>query len=183
MKKTFVSIMAALLSMTAAAQSTYDLNKPFGFCTVSSRTDASSTFNCTGGGVWSYPIPDGFTGSIATLKSNGLDMKNDIQNAIKNNAVVILDGSQGEFIVSQPIGVTSSNKTIIGINKACIRTQWYLPEEIQAALDAAEVLSNSTSSSSKASRKLPNGQYIETEEREFYTRKTIIEQTGIENVL
>ena len=181
MKKTFVSIMAALLSMTAAAQSTYDLNKPFGFCTVSSRTDASSTYNVTGGGVWTYPIPDGFTGKVATLKSNGLDMKGDIQNAIKNNDVVILDGSQGEFIVSQPAGVTNSNRTIIGINNACIRTQWYLTEQIQTALDAAEVLSKSTSSSSKASRKLPNGQYIETEEREFYTRKTIIEQTGDNN--
>ena len=96
MKKTFVSIMAALLSMTAAAQSTYDLNKPFGFCTVSSRTDDSKTYDVTGGGVWTYPIPDGFTGKVATLKSNGLDMKGDIQNAIKNNDVVILDGSQGD---------------------------------------------------------------------------------------
>lgn len=173
MKKYLLTLTATLLSMTAVADG-YDLDKPFGFCTVSSRTDASSTFNITGGGVYTYPIPDGFTGKVKPLKSNGLDMKGDIQNAIKNNDVVILDGADGEFIVSSNIGITASNKTIIGINNAIIRTKWYVTDEIKKALNDAGVSKMSTSGGGGT---LPNGQYV-SEEAEYNTRKIIIEMTS-----
>ena len=173
MKKYLLTLTATLLSMTAVADG-YDLDKPFGFCTVSSRTDASSTFNITGGGVYTYPIPDGFTGSVITLKSNGQDMKGTIQNAIKNNDVVILDGADGEFIVSSNIGITASNKTIIGINNAIISTKWYVTDETKKALNEAGVPSMSTSGGGGT---LPNEQYV-SEEAEYNTRKIIIEMTG-----
>lgn len=173
MKKYLLTLTATLLSMTAVADG-YDLDKPFGFCTVSSRTDASSTYNITGGGVYTYPIPDGFTGKATTLKSNGLDMKGDIQNAIKQNDVVILDGADGEFIVSSNIGITASNKTIIGINNAIISTKWYVTDEIKKALNDAGVSKMSTSG---GGGKLPNGQSV-SEEAEYNTRKIIIEMTG-----
>ena len=172
--------------MTVAAQdlSDYDLNKPFCFCTVSSRTDASSTYDITGGGCYTYPIPDNFTGKVVTLKSNGQDKvfvvnsngqtEGTIQNAIKQNDVVILDGTAGDFIVSSNVGITASNKTIIGINNARICTKWYVTDEIKAALNAAGVPSMSTSGGGGT---LPNGQVV-SEDAEYNTRKIIIEMTG-----
>ena len=156
---------------------TYDLNEPFGFCTRSSRTDAASTYDMTGGGCYTYPITEGFTGNVITLKSTGQDMKGTIQNAIKQNAVVILDGTDGDFIVSSNIGITASNKTILGINNARICTQWYVTDEIKAALDAAGVPSMSTSGGGGT---LPNGKSV-SEEAEYNTRRIIIEMTGDNN--
>ena len=176
MKKYLLTLTATLLSMTAVADG-YDLDKPFGFCTVSSRTDASSTFNITGGGVYTYPIPESFTGKVTTLKSNGQDMKGTIQNAIKQYDVVILDGADGEFIVSSNIGITASNKTIIGINNAIISTKWYVTDEIKKALNDAGVPNMSTSG---GGGKLPNGQSV-SEEAEYNTRKIIIEMTKDNN--
>ena len=119
MRNRLLTIAAALLSLAATAQ-TYDLNAPFGFCTRSSRTDAASTFDCTGGGISDYSQYESFSGSKITLKSTGQDMKATIQNAIKQNSVVVLDGSDGDFIVSENIGITNSNRTVLGINGARI---------------------------------------------------------------
>ena len=176
MKKTLFTLAAVACTITALADG-YDLNKPFGFCTVSSRTDASQTYDITGGGCYVYPIPEGFTGNVLTLKSNGQDMKSTIQNAIKQNDVVILDGSDGDFIVSSNVGITTSNKTIIGINNARICTQWYVTDELKKALDDAGVPKMSTSGGGGT---LPNGTSVK-EEAEYNTRKIIIEMTGDNN--
>ena len=73
----------------------FDTSKPFGFCTRSSRTDAGSTYNITGGGCYTYPVEGVSSDKVITLVSNGSDMKSDIQNAIKKYDVIILDGSYG----------------------------------------------------------------------------------------
>ena len=174
MKKYLLTLLTATLSMTAMAND-YDLNEPFGFCTRSSRTDASSTFDITGGGCYTYPVPDGFSGKVITLKSNGQDMQATIQNAIKQNDVIILDGADGDFIVSSSVGISASNKTIIGINNARICTKWYMTEDISKALDEAGV--RTMSSSSGTGGTLDNGQQV-SEEREYNTRKIIMELTG-----
>ncbi|MBQ9229788.1 MAG: hypothetical protein IJ190_01275 [Prevotella sp.] len=177
MKKYLLTVLAvSLVSITAVADD-YDLNKPFGFCTVSSRTDATSTYSITGGGCYTYPTPEGFTGKVITLKSNGVDMKSTIENAIKQNDVIILDGADGEFIVSSNVGITASKKTILGINNAKIRTKWYLTDEIKKALDDAGVPSMSTSGGGGT---LPNGKSV-SEEAEYNTRKIIIEMTDDKN--
>lgn len=176
MKQSLLSIAAALLSLTASATD-YDQNAPFGFCTRSSRTNASSTYNITGGGCYTYPIPESFSGKVIVLKSNGADMKSTIENAIKQNAVIIFDGSNGDFIVSSNVGITASGKTLLGINKARICTKWCVTDEIKAALDAAGVPGMSTSGGGGT---LPNGQYV-SEEAEYNTRKIIIEKTGDKN--
>ena len=113
------------------------------------------------------------------LKSNGQDMKSTIENAIKNkdNNVIILDGSDGDFIVSSNVGITVSNKTIIGINNARLCTKWHVTDEMKAALDAAGVPSMSTSSGGGT---LPNGNKV-TEEAEYNTRRILIELTGDNN--
>ena len=164
--------------MTAMGQD-YDQNKPFGFCTCSSRTDAGSIYDCTGGGCYTYPVPSDFTGKVVVLKSNGQDMKGTIESTIKNsqNKVIVFDGSDGDFIVSSNVGITSSNKTLLGINNACIRTKWQMTDEIKAALDAAGVPSMSTSGGGGT---LPNGQSV-TEQAEYNTRKIIMELTGDNN--
>lgn len=186
MKKTFVSIMAALLSITAAAQSTYDLNKPFGFCTVSSRTDASKTYDVTGGGMSDYSQYESFNGTKTILKSNGQDMKGTIQNAIKNNDVVILDGSDGDFIVSQPVGFERGNKTILGINNARICTQWFLTDEDKNLLDNATddrytpVVTGVKNMSTSDKGGTLNGNTIK-EQAEYITRKTLYTKYGNEN--
>ncbi len=172
MKKYLLALCIFMLSQAVIAND-YDLNAPFGFCTLSSRTDASSTYDITGGGCYTYPIPDTFEGTVAVLTSTGGDMKSAIESAIKSNQVVVLDGSEGDFMVSSSISVTS-NRTIIGINNARLCTQWYVTDEIKKALDDAGVPNMSTSSGGGT---LPNGKSV-TEQAEYNTRKIIIEMTG-----
>ena len=163
------------LSLTVAATG-YDQHKPFGFCTRASRTDAASIFDVTGGGCYTYPIPQNFTGKVVVLQSNGQDMRRDIEDAIGNseNSVIVLDGSAGDFIVSSNVGITTSAKTLLGINNARIRTQWFVTDELKATLDAAGVPAMSTSSGGTT---LPNGHAVK-EQAEYNTRRIIIEQTG-----
>lgn len=173
MKNLFLTLLAAILSMTVCAND-YDLNKPFGFCTVSSRTDASSTYNITGGGIYDYAQLKSFNGTSTILKSNGQDMKSTIQNAIKQYDVIIFDGSEGDFIVSENIGFERGNKTLLGINNARLCTQWHMTDEIKTALNQAGVPSMSTSGGGGT---LPNGTKV-SEEAEYNTRRIIIELTG-----
>ncbi len=168
------SLILMALSLSVAAND-YDLNKPFGFCTVSSRTDAASTYEVTGGGCYTYPVPNDFTGSVIVLTSNGEDMKGTIQNAIKKYDVIILDGSKGDFIVSSNIGFERGNKTILGINNARLCTQWYVTDEMKAALIEAGVPSMSTSSGTGGT--LTNGRNV-SEEAEYNTRQILINMTG-----
>ena len=175
MKKLAFLLSTILAGTTAFAQSEYDLNQPFGFCTQSSRT-TNTPYNITGGGCYSYPVPAELEANTVVLTSTGADMKGTIQNAIKNgnNKVIILDGSKGDFIVSSNVGITASGKTILGINNARIRTKWEMTQEIKDALDKAEVPNMNTSGNGG---KLPNGQSV-SEQAEYNTRKIIIEMTG-----
>ncbi len=167
--------MVLCLSVSAMAQSTYDLQKPFGFCTVSSRTSSSSTYTITGGGCYTYPVTGVSESKVITLTSTGQDMKSAIKNAIDNYSVIIFDGSNGDFKVSSNIGFSNTkNKTLIGINNAKLVTTWYATAEIIKALNDAGVPEMSTSGGGGT---LPNGQYV-AEEAEYYTRKIIIEKTG-----
>ena len=173
MKRALFTFFAAFLALAVVATD-YDLNKPFGFCTRSSRTDANSTYNVTGGGCYTYPIPSDFTGKVIVLKSNGEDMKNSIQKAIKQNDVIIFDGSNGDFIVSSNVNVEGDNKTLLGINNARLCTQFHITPEIITALNNAGVPHMNTHEGGGI---LPNGQRVR-EEAEFNTRKMIIELTG-----
>lgn len=173
MKKQLLVIIGLLATLTATSAE-WDQNAPFGFCTRSSRTSPTSTFNITGGGCYTYPLPTDFSGKSIVLKSNGQDMKSTIESAIKNNDVIILDGSNGDFIVSSNIGVTTKGKTLLGINNARLCTKWHVTQEMKNALDKAGVPSMSTSSGGGT---LPNGKSV-TEQAEYNTRRILIEMTG-----
>ena len=140
----FITLVAcSTLSLTAAD---YDQNKPFGFCTVSSRTDASNTYNVTGGGCYTYPVTEVSSDKVITLTSTGKDMKTAIANAIKNYNVIIFDGSKGDFIVSSNMELNGiKDKTLLGINQARLCTKWYINKEIIDSLNAAGVPTMSTS--------------------------------------
>ena len=179
MKKGVISAIVILLSLTVAAND-YDQDKPFGFCTRASRSDANSTYNITGGGCYTYPVPADFSGRVTILTSEGpdVDMKNKLQNSLKNNEVVILDGSKGDFFVSRNVVNTYSNRTLIGINNARLCTMWKMTEEIRSKLDAAGVPQMRTNRGTGST--LANGQKV-GEEAEYNTRKIIMEMTGDQN--
>lgn len=173
MKRQLLTMAAAAVSLLALAQN-YDQDKPFGFCTRSSRSNPASIYEITGGGCYTYPVPTDYTGRVAVLTSNGQDMKTIIQNTIKENDVIIFDGSEGDFFVSSNVGITTSNKTLLGINNARICTIWHVTDEMKEALNAAGVPSMNTSSGGGT---LPNGNQV-TEECEYHTRRILIELTG-----
>ena len=164
-----------LLPLTAmAGTSTYDLQKPFGFCTQSSRT-TDTPYDITGGGCYDYPATGVNSSDIITLTSNGDDMRGDIDKAIRDYSVIILDGSNGDFIVSSTISMTSiSGKTLIGINNARLCTTWYATQDIIDALNEAGVPKMSTTSGGGT---LSNGIKV-SEQAEFNTRQIIINMTG-----
>ena len=170
----FTTFILLALSLIASATD-YDQNKPFGFCTRLSRTDASATFNVTGGGCYTYPLAESFTGKVTVLKSNGQDMKRTIENAVKQNDIIIFDGAQGDFIVSSNVSISASNKTLLGINNARLCTQWSVTQEIIEALNKAGVPNMSTSSGTGGI--LSNGHRV-GEEAEYQTRQIIINMTN-----
>ena len=188
MRKYLLTFIVAVSGLLSYAQSSYDLNEPFGFCTRSSRTDATNTYDITGGGCYTYPIPEGFTGKVTVLKSNGQDMKGTIQNAIKQNDVIILDGSDGDFIVSSSIGFENGNKTLLGINNARLCTKWYMTDEIKTLLDNAvdsrtpdkKGVKNMSTNANDNLGGTVNGNTI-TEQAEYITRKILFEKYGNED--
>lgn len=183
MIKNLIALLGLTIALPAIAQtdeptkSDYDLDAPFGFCTVSSRT-TNTPYSITGGGCYQYPVTGVAESKVTTLTSNGTDMRNAIINAINNYDVIVFDGSNGDFIVSKNIdleGVTG--KTLLGINGARLCTQWYLTSEMIAALDEAGVKSMSTST--KVTGPLyDGGSDVTAEEAEFNVRKILIAMTG-----
>ena len=150
-------------------------DKPFGFCTAASRSDANSTYIISGGGCYTYPVAEGTKG-VVVLKSNGQDMKSTIEETIKDeaNRVIIFDGSEGDFIVSANVKISTPNKTLLGINNARICTQWHLTDEMKKALNDAGI---PNMSNSDGGGELPNRTTVK-EEAEYHTRLILIEMTG-----
>ena len=154
-----IMIMSALLCH--AQLSKYDLNRPFGWATCSSMTSGDDYDLCGGDG-----------GEIIKLTSNGGDMRNLIWDAVNNYDIVILDGAEGDFIVSASISFKNlKNKTIVGVNNARLCTQFFVTDEMKAALDEVGV---NNMSSNGGGGTLSNGQKV-AEDGEYYTRMTLME--------
>lgn len=171
-------MLSALLPLVSPAQtSSYDQQKPFGFCTRSSRT-SDSAYAVTGGGCYTYPVKGVSSSDVVILKSNGRDMKAEIREAIMHYRVIIFDGSEGDFYVSTTIELNNiCDKTLFGINHARLCTTWYATPEIIEALNKAGVPDMSTSGGGGT---LSNGRNVR-EQAEFNTRQIIINLTGDED--
>ncbi len=157
-----ITLLCAIVATSAIAQqSQYDLNEPFGWATCTSLTSGDD-YDLTGGG----------DGSSITIQADGKDMRQALIDAIKKYDVIVLDGTNGDFIISQTIQLTGlRNKTVVGINNARLCTQFFITDEIRNALDKAGVKDKS---SSGGGGKLSNGESV-SEEREFCTRQTLID--------
>jgi len=170
MRKT-AFIACVLVTLSGSAQTTLsssDLNAPFGWTNCSSKL-IGDDYTTNGGEGSSLK-------RTITLKSTGADMKSAIQNAIKNNDIIILDGSDGDFIVSSNVNLNGvQNKTIVGINGARICSEWYLTPECIILLDECDAKSLSTSSGTGGT--LTNGTYV-SQQREYITRQLFMNYTG-----
>ena len=137
-------LLATLFSIVGVAQIP---NAPLGWATCASLTGGS------------YPLKGGGNGSMIRLTSNGGDMWRAIADAIAQNDVIVLDGQNGDFVLSRSIKVKNSrNKTIVGINGARLCTQFYVTPAIRAALDSVGVLS--LSGAAETGGTLSNGLYV-----------------------
>ena len=176
MLRSIVSAVLLSLCLTMAG-STYDQQRPFGFCTRSSRSDGGTqySYEVTGGGCYVYPVTGVSSSRVVTLTATGSDMKTAVSNAIRDYDVIVFDGSQGDFIISSSISLSNlRDKTLLGINGARLCSSWHASQEIIDALNAAGV---PRMSGSGGGGTLSNGRYV-SEEAEFNTRQIIINMTG-----
>lgn len=162
-------VMVAAMSVhTVQAQdaelSEYDMNAPMGWATCRSLTTAGD-YELTGGGE----------GNSITLKASGGDDYNALNNAIAKYPVVVLDGSEGDFVVSRYINFSASNRTVVGINDARIGTKFYVSDDIRKLMDDNDV--NSLSTSSGTGGTLSNGATV-GEARETKVRQLLIDYLG-----
>lgn len=175
-----MSLIITMTFVAGYAQSRYDQCKPFGFCTVSSRTDSNETFAITGGGGYVLEkdgrVTDGNgntvdAGKVKVLTAEDVRTDDDIKNTIVSYDVVVLDGSKGDFTISSMIELHGiENKTILGTNNARLCTRWYVTREIHDLIEAAGA---TTASTSGGGGTLSNGTRVR-EEAEYLTRQCLI---------
>lgn len=182
-------LVSSLSLQTIKAQSDSDV--PFGFATMSSRTETGKTFDLTGGGCYTYPVTGVDESKVITLTAKSVTKDDDIKNAIKKYDVIILDGSEGDFVIEKVIRLNQqSGKTILGINNARLVTKWYITKEVVDALNNVEftdkegktrkgVKNGSTNAKDNLGGEV-NGSVIK-EQTEYLTRKTLFELTGSED--
>ena len=143
-----------------AGNNKYDLGKPFGWAVCTSLNGGN--FNLNGG--------EG--GKSITLKSDGSDMSKVILKALQENDIIILDGSNGPFMIGHTMRAQAlKNKTICGINNALLNTLFKVTPDLVAKLDAANVKAMKTSGNGYT---LSNGNRVR-EEAEYHVRQLLID--------
>lgn len=183
-------ILSSFISLPVANSKSNE-DAPFGYATMTSRTDASQTFNLTGGGCYTYPVTGVDESKVKVLTAKTVTKDDDIKNAIKNYDVVIFDGSEGDFVLESVVRINNrSNKTLLGINNARLTTKFYITSEITDLLNNVEftdkdgkvrkgVKNGSTSAADNLGGTV-NGVNIK-EQTEYLTRKTLFEKMGSED--
>lgn len=109
------------------------------------------------------------------LKSNGANNDDAILAAIQQYDIIVLDGSAGDFIINKQMSITNAkHKTIVGRNRARLRTRFVLNADVRAILKKYNL--EGLSSTKQISGTLPDGTKIMSmDERAFYTRKALQE--------
>lgn len=171
MTKSLLTALAFAFSLGANAQtdaSAYFTGSPFGWGTCSDK--AGTVYNLNGGYGTGSP-------STTTLKASGAGSDNAaILDAIKKYDVVILDGSNGSFIIDGQIRFQDiRNKTIIGHNNARLKTKFELTADLRAYLKKQGL--EGLSSTKQITGTLPDGTTVTCDERAFYTKKAMMEYT------
>lgn len=172
---------------------------PYGFVTVTSRTATGTSYDLTGGGEYDVPTIQKMVVGLTRNTSHTVDgkrvivlnptasyMDTVILDAINGNDIIVFEGteSEKEFIVRRFISITASNKTIIGLNGARLKTEWQVDDQIKSWLNAVEtsggtgVSSASTNSGTGGwlvyGKKVDGKDSVEiSEEGEFLTRQTL----------
>ncbi len=159
-----VQTINAQTDNTKTDLSKYDMNAPMGWATCKSMTTAGE-YDLTGGGA----------GDSIILKASGTDDYSALVNAIKKYPVIILDGAEGDFIVSKYVPISKSNRTIVGINNARLCTKFYVSEDITKLMNDNNVKGLSTSSGTGGT--LSNGVTV-GEARETKVRQLLIDYLG-----
>lgn len=159
-----VQTIHAQTNDTKTDLSKYDMNAPMGWATCKSMTTAGD-YDLTGGGA----------GDSIILKASGTDDYSALVNAIKKYPVIILDGAEGDFIVSKYVPISKSNRTIVGINNARLCTKFYVSEDITKLMNDNNVKGLSTSSGTGGT--LSNGVTV-GEARETKVRQLLIDYLG-----
>ena len=138
---------------------------PWGWATCADESGAA--YDLTGGCFTDA------TKKTLTALGSGQDDDTQIKQAIAQNDIIILDGSNGEFILNEYIKVSAKNKTIIGINNARLRTKFYLTPDDITYLKAQGL--EGLSSTDQYTGILPDGTEITCDKRAFFTKKAMME--------
>lgn len=125
-----------------------------------------------------YPMTGGGDGLMILLKNGGGDMRQVISDAVNNYDVIIFDGSEGDFAISSAIYFKSlTDKTLVGVNGARLKTVYTVPEEVHALFDEMDVNSLNKTAGDFEGGTLTNGRFVE-ELGELTIRQTMIDRYG-----
>ncbi len=164
MKKLLITLLGAVALLPAMAGN--NNVAPWGWATCSDETGTAYTLS---GGNYT-------DAKIVTLTALGNEQTDDaqIKQAIATNDIIILDGSNGDFIISETMKLGSTkNKTIIGINNARLCTKFFLTLEDNAYLKQQKL--ENLSSTDQYTGTLPDGTEITCDKRAFFTKKALME--------
>lgn len=170
MKKIILTLLGAIALIPAMAGNNV---APWGWAVCS---DEAGTAYVLSGGNFS----DATTKTLTAL-GGGQSDDTQIKQAIGQNDIVILDGSNGDFTIEQVMKLSVKNKTIIGINNARLCTKFYLTPDDIAYLKAQNL--EGLSSTDQYTGTLPDGTEITCDKRAFFTKKAMMElqyqKTGV----
>lgn len=155
----------------AAGSSDYSFDKhnAFGWGCCSDKN--GTPYQLDGG--WHKENP-----TYTILYASGGDDRQAIMEAIETFDIVVLDGSQGDFVLSENMPLRNiKHKSILGRNNARLCTQWYITSDLRQALNDANV--NQYRPDAGTGGYLSNGNWVD-EAREQHTRQVIIDFTGDE---
>jgi hypothetical protein len=154
---------------TDSSDYTFDKHNAFGWGCCS---DINGTPYQLDGG-WHKENP-----TYTILYASGGDDRQAIMEAIETFDIVVLDGSQGDFVLSENMPLRNiKHKSILGRNNARLCTQWYITSDLRQALNDANV--NQYRPDAGTGGYLSNGNWVD-EAREQHTRQVIIDFTGDE---
>ena len=171
MKKILMTLLSAMALLPCLAGNNV---APWGWATCA---DESGTAYTLSGGNFT----DAKTVTLKALGGGQTDDKQ-IKQAIASNDIIILDGSNGDFIIEEYMKLASTkNKTLIGINNARLCTKFFLTADDHTYLKAQNL--DGLSSTDQYTGTLPDGTTLTCDKRAFFTKKAMMElqhqKTGV----